>query len=302
MRKKLFPAVLIMAFMCVSLCAKSRLSLDGKKVVFIGNSFIYYGGCVQDGNQRHLDEGMFYQICKSHGEHTEVYDCTYGGHYLRDFTKKGCLSQNLHKKVHHHCPGLGTYLLDSVPLNDIDAVFLSEAGADNKLFMDDVKAVMREFSNPKTKFYYLVHTYTYYRQHCNILNRLPELDRMGVTVVPWGEVAYDLTEGLARLKGSKFDYQPTTFIKNNGDRHHPNPLSGYLTALMAYCALTDESAVGQPYDFVEKVMPTKLFVAKHYKECGDTNYPQILASKQEMRRLQKMVDKVLKKTKKQQKQ
>ena len=94
----------------------------------------------------------------------------------------------------------------------------------------------------------------------------------------------------------------TTFIKNNGDRHHPNPLSGYLTALMAYCALTGESAVGQPYDFVEKVMPTKLFVAKHYKECGDTNYPQILASKQEMRRLQKMVDKVLKKTKKQQKQ
>ncbi len=285
--------IVCMTIICDVAAARKNLSLDGKKVVFIGNSFIYYGGCVLDGRQRHLDEGFFSQLCKSNGEHTEVYDCTYGGHHLKDFTPKGCVSPKLHVKPHRHCPGVGTNLIADVPLDDIDIVFISEAGENNQQIIDDIKAVMRNFHNPKTRFCYLVHTYTYYRQHRAILDNLATMKSMGITIVPWGQVAYDLTKGNVKVKGSKQVYKPTTFIKNKGDNHHPNPLAGYVTALMAYCAVTGKNAVGQEYGFVNQLLPAEKFVSEHYKTPADTNYPQILESAKEMKGLQRIVERTL---------
>ena len=43
-------------------------SLDKKTVMFLGNSFVYYGYCVMEGGQGNADRGYFYQICKNNGE------------------------------------------------------------------------------------------------------------------------------------------------------------------------------------------------------------------------------------------
>lgn len=155
-----------------SLCSVAS-QLNGKKVLFIGNSFIYYGGCVIKGKQGNTDKGIFHAICKSNGDKVKVYDCTYGGHRLRDFTPRGCTSASLHTRLSSSgCKGIGHDLLHGIPTEDIDYVFLSEAGENNSHFLQDIHAVIARFRNPKTKFFYLCHTYAHFKKHKNILNRL----------------------------------------------------------------------------------------------------------------------------------
>ena len=57
-------------------------SLDGLSVLFIGNSFIYYGNCVTD-KSRDNDEGYFFQLARSNNERVRVYNYTYGGKNLK---------------------------------------------------------------------------------------------------------------------------------------------------------------------------------------------------------------------------
>ena len=40
-------------------------SLEGKKVLFIGNSFTYTGGCVSSDNFGTADEGYFFRLASS---------------------------------------------------------------------------------------------------------------------------------------------------------------------------------------------------------------------------------------------
>ena len=53
-------------------------ALDGKKVIFIGNSHTYYSKCVIDKGQatglaaRSNDQGLFYQFCKENGINVNV--------------------------------------------------------------------------------------------------------------------------------------------------------------------------------------------------------------------------------------
>ena len=83
---KRFICVLIALLICAStlLCScgtggtegdnEEYASLDGKKVIFIGNSFIYYGQVVLEKSQKYLkqssrenDMGYFHQICAENG-------------------------------------------------------------------------------------------------------------------------------------------------------------------------------------------------------------------------------------------
>ena len=50
---------------------KEKVSLDGKRVIFIGNSYVYYGRTVINKStsvmtqaERDNDMGFFYQLCK----------------------------------------------------------------------------------------------------------------------------------------------------------------------------------------------------------------------------------------------
>jgi hypothetical protein len=85
--------------------------------------------------------------------------------------------------------------------------------------------------------------------------------------------------------------------KSAKDGYHPNQLTGYITALMTYCAITGESAVGQPYDFwndtsLDGRFSSDLFISTYYTH-GSTNYPDIFASGADMRGLQELIDRYL---------
>ena len=73
--------------------AKNRIleRLDGKKVIFVGNSYTYFGRAVipkkveeRSQEARRGDRGYFYQLCRAAGAETEVTNWTYGNHGLKD--------------------------------------------------------------------------------------------------------------------------------------------------------------------------------------------------------------------------
>ena len=264
-------------------------TLNGKKICAIGNSFVYYGSFVKNGSQRETDSGLMFSICKAMGETVSVYDCAYGGHNLNDYTSAGC---------DEGCT-IGDHLA-GVPLNDIDIVFLSESGSNNSAFLTDIHNVMKRFTKKGVKFYYLCHSYTYDKNHTHILNGLATLKEEGVTIVPWGHLVYDVWKGKTGVPGSKVVYTKDTIIVNqsSSDGFHPNPLSGYITALMSYCALTGRSAVGMPYDFVEssiKESNFSAFISKYYGNATSktSNFPSVFASASDMKGLQTLVDEYL---------
>ena len=83
---------------------------------------------------------------------------------------------------------------------------------------------------------------------------------------------------------SDFDCSINSFCVNQPkDRHHPNYLNGYLTALTVYYAITGRSIVDCPSDFVK----TDLC---YYKDGATSNFPEILASPADMRGLKQLVE------------
>ena len=78
------------------------VSLDGKKIIFIGNSYTYYGKTVLEKKQTYLTQasrsnvkGFFYQLCKENGANVEVTNWTFGAHDFTDLFKnctanRGC--------------------------------------------------------------------------------------------------------------------------------------------------------------------------------------------------------------------
>jgi hypothetical protein len=281
-------------------------SLDGKTVVFIGNSFVYYGGCVTNLDQRQDDPGMFKQLCIANGENTVVYDCTYGAHNLSDFTAKGCKNGKHNGSPttpYNGCPGAGTDLIGGIDLEKVDYVFISEAGSNNSNFLTDCRAIMARFPNPETKFIYVAHSYTYFNNHNNIINGMKKLrEENGVILVEWGKLVDDLINGRVAVENSAVSYKKTTFIVNKLDSHHPNMLSGYITALMCYCAITGRDPVGQAYEFALTTpsgtgtgdppgCPADIdeFISRYYTAARATNCKQVMTSPTEMAGIQKLM-------------
>ena len=99
------------------------------------------------------------------------------------------------------------------------------------------------------------------------------------------------------MPGSELTYNVHSFIIDDG--YHPNLLTGYINALMTYCVITGETAVGQPIDLENGLEPgsaTKYkksnFVSNFYKE-NSSNFLQILGSETEMRGIQRLVDRYI---------
>ena len=267
------------------------ISLKGKKVLVAGNSQIYYGLLVITGNRGKSDIGYFYQAAKSDGNPLTVIDYTHGG-------------QNLDWIYSNHLKGISESTRKS-----IDYVLLSEAGENNKTIDKTVKKIMNLFPNAKGVF--MPHEYHYYKNHSGLLEKLKDLQKMGILIANPGELAYNIYKGTEKVEGSSYTYSRTTFVKNNsgckngsglwgsgkpGDAHHPNPLHGYLETLLAYSAITGKSAVGMEYKYTDdkslhKYFDLDAFVAAHYN-CGkSTNFNKILRDPDEVTRLQKLVDK-----------
>jgi len=219
--------------------------LEGKKLVVIGNSMIYYGGLVQNGSQCGADYGMLKTLIQANGVKATVVDCTFGGHHLLDFTAAGCKCED------KNC--YGTDHLKSLDFASFDYVIISEAGNNYSSFYSDAKALFQRFkdANKNAKLVYINHIYSVYKKHSNVLDNLKNLhDSLGVTIVNVGQLGYDIYTGAVKVPGGSLKYSDRyTFCNHtSSDTYHPNPLMGYMMTQMLYCALTGTKAAGTAYD------------------------------------------------------
>lgn len=284
---------------------QSDASLNGKKIMVIGNSMVYYGGCVLNGSQKNPDPGMLDKIIRAYGESATVYDCTYGGHALHDFTSNGCVSSKLHgdagTTASGNCPGLGTELLPTSVIPSIDYVFISEAGDNNALFYTDASAVFKRFkdANPNVKCFYINHIYSVYKSHTNVTSNLSKLHADGVTVINCGQLAYDIYTGKVRVPGGSMSYSDRyTFCNHtSSDTYHPNPLMGYIMTQMCYCALTGREPFFADY---AKLVKNSYFGAsgkyaysdyyqKYYTTAAAHPFMDVIDNDAEMRGIQELI-------------
>lgn len=290
--------------------------LDGKKVIFVGCSYTYYGGVVQQTDyimtsqeKRSNDLGYFYQLCKANGAEVAVTDWCYGGHDLSDLFDGHCDANNT-DKGHDHLADLTDRWFDYVVLQEI-----KEPGHwSAQDYLDHTKSIMDVFRkvNPDVKFLYVVHDGVYTGSYSNAWKESVKLiEQEGVTIVDWGTLVWDVINGTTAVPGGTQQYNKSSFIvsQNSKDGYHPNLLSGYLSALMTYCAMTGETAVGQTYDFCldfpldDSYFDLKSFSIAYYwwdnpatqTDESKSNLEQIFRSPEDMKGLQMLADEYLEK-------
>lgn len=280
--------------------------LDGKRVLFVGNSFIYYGRTVAAAGKSNLapedridTQGAFYQLCKANGINVEVVNLTFGSHTMGDILSDAC------PRSKDACAGKNH--LDSLADKKFDYVVFSPASGDKQAaaFEEDCDKLMNIFraENPDVKFVCLgnIGAYgfsSYKRIFPGISTYYKTLEKQGVIIADWGGLVKAIID--KEFKDSRFtqEYTNSTFV-NTKDNYHPNLLAGYLTTLFTYCAITGESAVGQPYGFYEDASLAPVIDVADYVKVfypgGDeeTNFPEILKSAPDMEALQTLVDRYL---------
>lgn len=276
-------------------------ALNGKKVMFIGNSFTYYGKCVVEKgqtvysqDQRINDQGYFYQICKANGVDVSVCNFTFGGHQLKDFYSHSCAANRGHDGV-DHLAFLNDLNYDYVVLqNGSASKILTDILAECQPLMD----LFRE-ANPNVKFVFLVQHHVHEKEYA-WRSAIKDLENAGITVVDWGSLVNDVINGDTTVPGAAQEYNKNSFIisKSESDGFHPNMLTGYITALMTYCTLTGESASGQPYSFgddntITGTTAIASYRAKYYTYDPETNFDAILASEADMAGIQQLIDQYL---------
>ncbi len=286
----------------------NKNALNGKKIIFIGNSYVFYGNAViriplteLTQERRSNDRGYFYQICKSEGIDVSVTNWTFGGHGLAHLFGAPCA----HKK---ECFGQihEDYLTDRY----FDYVVVSPGGGleSSKNIDADFERIMKFFTeaNPNVKFVCLgnlgAYGYSSYKYFLpDVINYYKELEKKGVIIADWGTLVSDLISGNAVPEGARFEYNKESFIvsRTEKDGFHPNILTGYITALFLYSAITGDSAVGKSYEFCSDKSISERCDFKYYlKEfyCLDgshTNFIDILNSKSDILGIQKLIDKYI---------
>lgn len=281
--------------------SKAASLMDNKKAIFIGNSFIYWGGCVtfikNHGENEPIraaggDKGYFNEICKANGIDMDVYNYTYGGKDLEwIYTNK-------------------LQTLDKSFFESIDYVFISEAGGGTKTFVETVDKICALFPNAEEKVY-LGHEHAFRTNDTNTIGAYPKLIEKGMKIVAWGELVCNIYNGDVAVPGGTFTYNKNSFVKNStgmlpenavvttldgkGDSHHQNPLAGYITAQMCFAAISGSRCEGQKYDFCwDKTIAPQYdlqnFIECQYNNGQTTNFIEIFNSPTEMLGIQKLMD------------
>ena len=277
-------------------------ALDGKKVLFVGNSYTYYGGVVQragstlEQEPRSHDQGYFYQLCKAQGAEVSVTNWTFGDHSLWESLGHSCTREACYGVDHL------SYLTDRY----FDYVVLqlyTESNYEGDL-NEYLKPMMDVFleANPNVKFFLAVPHMAYHRQY-KLLPYLDGIDQDKITVCNWGKMLHDILEKNVEVPGAKQQYIQATFVvsASEKDGHHQNLLVGYLTAAMVYCAITGESAVGLPYDFcndpsLDPSFDFEKFKEERYVYEKFSNFIEVYESPEDMNGLQQLIDQYLEKT------
>lgn len=270
---------------------ESIVSLNGKKIMLVGNSMLYYGNCVINGNRGEEDYGYFYQLIASNNEKATVIDHTYPGKKL-DYIYENYLVK-----------------LSKSELSSYDYVVLSEAKQVNNDLLGTCEKIMALFPE-KTQFRFMCHPMMYDENVTSLLNGVAILRENDFEIVDWGKMVYDIYTGAVQVPGATMKFDRCSFIKENkgyingtgsigaggsGDNKHPNPLSGYVSAQMLYTSITNRSAVLSDYSFcsdttIHKNFDIDAFASAHYTGTKTTNFNRIFRSHQDMIGLQTLID------------
>lgn len=267
--------------------------LDGKRVLFVGDSFLFTGRAVLLNKEvteegRRYDTGYFYQLCKAKGYEVAVTNWTYGG------------------------TGLATIMDSYIPLfknYEYDYVVLS-GGRNSANTIGSLEKTLDRYiqvfrgANPNVKMFYLVtsgaHNISVKESFSmDVLNNLDRVEAKGITVLDWGKLVADVIRGETEVPGATQPYDKYSFVHNKSlsDGFHPNQLSGYIVSMYIYCAITGESAVGLPYDFWNRGDLHKQFEPVSYMSYGyaqgPSNYQEIFNSPSDMEGIQKLVDRYM---------
>lgn len=272
----------------------AQQALDGKKVLFVGDSFLSAGRAVlpvavdKPEAVRQNDQGYFSQICKANGLNVSVTNWSHGGYGL---------GQILTKYVPNFTDFTYDYVIFSGGRNSKNTY------ADLEATLDTYMEMFRQ-KNPDVKFLYLIssgaHNISVKESFpIDLLNNMDALEEKGFTIVDWGKLVADIIRGEVAVPGATLEYNNHSFVhnKSESDGYHPNQLTGYLTALMTYCAITGESAADQPYEFwcdanLSAKFEPDAYTAYAYTR-GPSNYRDIFASKADMKGLQQLMDQYL---------
>ena len=283
--------------------SKGKEGLNGKRMIIIGNSYVFYGCAVEHKKRTDLtqasrenDRGYFYQLCRLNGIDVSITNWTFGGHGLYHMFGSPC-------SFHKECKGERheDYLLDRY----YDYVVISPSGGkpSGERIAADFDYIMDFFrkANPNVKFVCLGNlgchgyssfglvvpeTYEYYTT----------LEKKGVIIADWGKIVKGIIDKEITVPGATEEYTKNSFIVAD-DGFHPNPLTGYITSLVLYRAITGEDVKGQPFAFTSNTslnteFDTYAYLAAHYT-TGTTNYPAILASETDVLGLQTLVDNII---------
>lgn len=259
-------------------------SFDKKRIAFVGNSFTFYGKCVNVNAFDGLDDGYFYQLARSLGDDVTVTNFTWGGasfwHKGSGFAQRMLYERmkELHPAYYNNPEGL--------PVEDFyrqDAVVLQQSGDRIKETYEDARLIMSLFA-PETVFGFYITTYDAFHDFEPSFEAAERIRDGGGVYIPLGHMVNDIIKGNATVKDSEFEYNKNSFIVcKEGDGFHPNTLTGYLTALTVYYAFTERDITDAAYDFA-----CGLDKEKHYT-LGETNHGEILCSDKELRSLKEQV-------------
>ncbi len=257
-------------------------NLDGVRVLFVGNSFTYYGRCtVNRNNIVNNDSGYFYQAARAMGDEVKVSSFTFNGSILRtDSTNRTSLYDLMLEKFPNHY-GKGGEMDE---FYNQDVVILQQQNVDMANTQSVIRLFMKLFP-PETQFCVFIHHSNVQRNQRNVLGAAEALrDEGSVIYLPVGHLVYDVWTGKTAVPGATLTYNQDSFCVNqDDDRHHPNYLTGYLTALTVYHALTGQSVQECSHSFVARTL-------EYYKNGATSNYPAILSSDADMRGLKQLVE------------
>lgn len=272
-------------------------ALDGKRILFVGNSYTQNAHTVMDKgyvltqDERDDDRGLFYHLCKQKGIEVSVTNWCFGGHNLVETFADVCPKST-------PCGGTShpAHLVD----REFDYVCLQgymepEFEGDLNAYLQPIMDLFRE-ANPNVKFVILV-PHMAVERDCLWTTALNELTDPNILVCNWGAMLHDIVSKKVSVPGAQQSYYRPTFVisVNADDGHHQNILAGYLTALMVYCAITGESAEGQPYEFCDNTRLNLSFDLEAHQTASYTfepytNFVDVFRSKADMLGLQQLTD------------
>ena len=277
-------------------------ALQGKRILFVGNSYTYYGRVVINQGydvltqkERTDNRGMFYYMCKEKGIDVEVTNWVFGGHDLTDTLGHSCTMTDTSFAGVDHLSYLTDPNFDYVCLQPY---FEDEYTGDMVSHLQPMMDFFRA-ANPDVKFLLLVPHMTFVRNF-DWRNDFAALADVGVTICNWGGMLDDIVNKRVEVPGGTQQYFFGSFVisQNEKDGHHQNLLVGYLTAQMVYCAITGESAVGQPYTVADDSslhpeFDMEAYQKKYYTYEPITNFVDIYRSESDMNGLQQLIDQYL---------